>query len=84
MLFSSPDGRKKIEEMYHPTSDRSEFYSMSDILKPPVLFTPSEDLDKVSALLSRISIENQAEVFFECVDWPKEAGRRRCCVAAST
>lgn len=41
------DGRKKIEEMYHPTSDRSEFYSMSDLLKPPVLFTPSEDIEKV-------------------------------------
>ena len=41
------DGRKKIEEMYHPTSDRSEFYSMSDLLKPPVLFTPSDDIEKV-------------------------------------
>lgn len=41
------DGRKKIEEMYHPTCDRSEFYSMSDLMKPPVLFTPSEDIDKV-------------------------------------
>lgn len=40
------NGRKKIEEMYHQSCDRSEFYSMSDILKPPVLFTPSEDLDK--------------------------------------
>lgn len=45
ILFS--DGRKKIEEMYHPSCDRSEFYTMSDRTKPPVLFTPSEELDKV-------------------------------------
>jgi len=44
------NGRKKIEEMYHPSCDRSEFYSMSDIGKPPVLFTPSEDLDKINEL----------------------------------
>ncbi|XP_015787180.1 protein grainyhead isoform X1 [Tetranychus urticae] len=42
------DGRKKIEEMYHPPCDRSEFYTMSDRTKPPVLFTPSEDLDKIT------------------------------------
>ncbi|OTF74867.1 hypothetical protein BLA29_012027 [Euroglyphus maynei] len=42
------DGRKKIEEMYHPSCDRSEFYSMSDLMKPPVLFTPSEDIDKIT------------------------------------
>jgi transcription factor CP2-like protein len=33
--------------MYHPPSERSEFYSMSDLLKPPVLFTPSDDIEKV-------------------------------------
>jgi transcription factor CP2-like protein len=41
-------GRKKLDEMYHQTCERSEFYSMSDLDKPPVLFTPAEDLDKVS------------------------------------
>jgi hypothetical protein len=41
------DGRKKIEDMYHPTVERSEFYTMSDVLKPAVLFTPSEELEKV-------------------------------------
>jgi len=41
------DGRKKIEDMYHPTQERSEFYTMSDVMKPPVLFTPSEELEKV-------------------------------------
>lgn len=40
-------GRKKLDELYHPVVDRSEFYTMSDLLKPPVLFTPSEDIDKV-------------------------------------
>lgn len=40
-------GRKKIDELYHPPCERSEFYSMSDINKPPVLFSPAEDIDKV-------------------------------------
>ncbi|KAJ6218222.1 hypothetical protein RDWZM_009379 [Blomia tropicalis] len=47
-MNATGNGRKKIEEMYHPTSDRSEFYSMSDLLKPPVLFTPSEDIEKIT------------------------------------
>lgn len=38
-------GRKKIDELYHPVTERSEFYIMQDIAKPPVLFTPSEDMD---------------------------------------
>jgi hypothetical protein len=37
-----------MEELYHPPCERSEFYSMSDLAKPPVLFTPAEDIDKVS------------------------------------
>lgn len=41
-------GRKKLDELYHPVVDRSEFYSMSDTNKPPVLFSPAEDIDKVS------------------------------------
>ncbi|XP_075525231.1 grainy head isoform X3 [Dermacentor variabilis] len=48
--LTATDGRKKIEEMYHQSCDRSEFYSMSDLIKPPVLFTPSEDTDKVSGM----------------------------------
>jgi len=40
-------GRKKIDELYHPPCERSEFYSMSDLNKPPVLFSPAEDIDKV-------------------------------------
>lgn len=41
-------GRKKIDELYHPACERSEFYSMSDLAKPPVLFSPAEDsIDKV-------------------------------------
>lgn len=43
-------GRKKLEEMYHPPCDRSEFYSMSDLLKPPILFVPNDDIDKVSSM----------------------------------
>lgn len=45
-------GRKKIDELYHPACERSEFYTMSDLNKPPVLFSPAEDsLDKVSQTL---------------------------------
>lgn len=40
-------GRKKLDELYHPVTDRSEFYGMQDINKPPVLFVPAEDIDKV-------------------------------------
>ncbi|KAL1129844.1 hypothetical protein AAG570_012788 [Ranatra chinensis] len=43
-------GRKKMEELYHPSCERSEFYSMSDLTKPPVLFTPAEDLDKLTSM----------------------------------
>lgn len=40
-------GRKKLDELYHPMCERSEFYTMSDLAKPPVLFSPAEDIDKV-------------------------------------
>lgn len=40
-------GRKKMDEMYHPSCERSEFYNMADLNKPPVLFSPAEDIDKV-------------------------------------
>lgn len=40
-------GRKKLDELYHPTQDRSEFYIMQDLAKPPVLFSPADDIEKV-------------------------------------
>lgn len=43
-------GRKKLDELYHPVVDRSEFYSMSDTQKPPVLFSPAEDIEKVKKI----------------------------------
>ncbi|GJQ68080.1 grh [Trypoxylus dichotomus] len=43
-------GRKKLDELYHPMCERSEFYSMSDLLKPPVLFSPAEDIDKLTSM----------------------------------
>lgn len=43
-------GRKKLDELYHPVVDRSEFYTMSDMNKPPVLFSPAEDIDKLSSM----------------------------------
>lgn len=43
-------GRKKLDELYHPVTERSEFYAMQDLAKPPVLFTPSEDIEKLSGM----------------------------------
>lgn len=43
-------GRKKLDELYHPVIDRSEFYTMQDLGKPPVLFSPAEDIDKLSGM----------------------------------
>ncbi|XP_063928371.1 protein grainyhead isoform X2 [Zophobas morio] len=43
-------GRKKLDELYHPMCERSEFYSMSDLNKPPVLFSPAEDIDKLTSM----------------------------------
>ncbi|XP_042897855.1 protein grainyhead isoform X4 [Parasteatoda tepidariorum] len=44
--LTATGGRKKIEEMYHTPCERSEFYSMSDLSKPPILFTPDDDSEK--------------------------------------
>ncbi|XP_058053895.1 protein grainyhead [Anopheles bellator] len=43
-------GRKKLDDLNHPVTDRSEFYGMSDLMKPPVLFSPSEDIDKLTSM----------------------------------
>ncbi|XP_014673653.1 PREDICTED: protein grainyhead-like [Priapulus caudatus] len=40
--MASTSARKKIEDMYHPPMERSEFYSMSDLAKRPCLFSPSD------------------------------------------
>lgn len=42
-------GRKKLDELYHSVTERSEFYSMVDLHKPPVLFSPPAEhaIDKV-------------------------------------
>ena len=44
-------GRKKMEEMYHPASERTEFYSMADTAKPAQLFHPSADSEKVRSVI---------------------------------
>lgn len=43
-------GRKKLDELYHSVTERSEFYSMVDLHKPPVLFSPPAEhaIDKVT------------------------------------
>ncbi|XP_034933822.1 uncharacterized protein grh [Chelonus insularis] len=45
-------GRKKLDELYHSVTERSEFYSMADLHKPPVLFSPPAEhaLDKFSTM----------------------------------
>lgn len=47
-------GRKKLDELYHPAQERSEFYCMADLHKPPVLFTPSEEVSRSS--ISRLFV----------------------------
>jgi hypothetical protein len=37
---------KRLEELYHLNAERSEFYHMADLMKPPTLFTP-DDHEKV-------------------------------------
>ncbi|XP_063821536.1 protein grainyhead isoform X2 [Ostrinia nubilalis] len=46
----SATNRKKLDEIYHPVTERSEFYSMADLSKPPVLFSPAEDIDKLAGM----------------------------------
>ena len=46
----STTGRKKLDELYHPVTERSEFYAMQDMAKPPVLFSPAEDIEKLSGM----------------------------------
>ena len=37
---------KRLEELYHSSAERSEFYHMADLMKLPTLFTP-DDQEKV-------------------------------------
>merc|ERR1711892_310689 len=46
----TPSGKRRLDEMYHESFDRTEFYSMSDLNKPPTLFSPPEDPEKSSQL----------------------------------
>lgn len=55
-------GRKKLDELYHPVTDRSEFYTMQDLSKPPVLFSPADDLEKVRNPLHHSSISSATSV----------------------
>ena len=41
-------GKRRLDELYHTALERSEFYSMADIHKPPILFTPTQDPDKAA------------------------------------
>ena len=41
-------GKRRLDDMYHTPCERSEFYSMADLSKPPVIFTPSDDPEKAA------------------------------------
>ena len=41
-------GKRRLDELYHTAHERSDFYSMADIHKPPILFTPTQDPDKAA------------------------------------
>ncbi len=41
-------GKRRLDEMYHTPAERSDFYSMADLVRQPVLFTPTGDPDKAA------------------------------------
>ena len=41
-------GKRRLDEMYHNATDRSEFYTMADTQKPPMFFRPITDPDKAA------------------------------------
>ena len=43
---------KRLEELYHLNAERSEFYHMADLMKPPTLFTP-DDHEKVGSFANK-------------------------------
>lgn len=47
---------KRLEELYHTSAERSEFYHMADLVKSPALFTP-DDHEKVSPYSISTSME---------------------------
>lgn len=59
-------GRKKLDELYHSVTERSEFYSMVDLHKPPVLFSPPAEhtIDKVPIETSDLDEGNE-----RLLDW---------------
>ena len=40
--------KRRIDELYHTATERSEFYTMADNTKPPILFTPTNDPEKAA------------------------------------
>jgi len=46
----TPSGKRRLDEMYHESFERTEFYAMSDLTKSPTLFTPPEDPERASQL----------------------------------
>lgn len=46
----TPSGKRRLDEMYHESFERTEFYAMSDLTKPSTLFTPPEDPERSSQL----------------------------------
>lgn len=66
-------GRKKLDELYHSVTERSEFYSMVDLHKPPVLFSPPAEhtIDKVPIEISDLEEGNE-----RLLDWWEIHGSR--------
>ncbi|XP_028968592.1 protein grainyhead [Galendromus occidentalis] len=83
-LTATQNGRKKIEEMYHTTCDRTEFYSMAELSKPPVLFTPTEETEK---LIQQSQQGNNVDLNFYTsgsIDDPNSQGMDACSRPGST
>ena len=60
-------GKRRLDEMYHTATERSEFYSMVNRDRPPILFTPTEDPEKAAlefgTELPRYDTEQNAHLY---------------------
>ena len=41
---TTPSGKRRLDEMYHTPLERSEFYSMAELSRPPVSIHPRQIL----------------------------------------
>ena len=47
-----PGVRRRTDEFFHPPMEKSEFYAMAELNKPPVFFTPVADAGELTSKVS--------------------------------